>query len=556
MSNPSSWTMRPVAVFLVVCALFGLVPQFVEARELQQVAPTLGTAASFAVLGGSTVTNTGSSTVNGDLGVSPGTAVTGFPPGTIVGGSIHAADALAGQAQSDLTTAYNNLAGQACTQDLTGQDLGGKTLTPGVYCFTSSAALTGNLTLDAQGIAASVFVFKIGSTLTTATGSSVLVTNSANPCNAYWQVGSSATFGTTTAFRGNILALTSIAVTTGASVIGRTLARNGAVTLDTNSVSAAACGVPPAPTNTPTTVPSATPTPTTTPTRTMTLTTTPTLPSATQTAVATATGTAIIAATATLPAPTQTAIIAATSTAVAAATGTAITTLPAPTQTAIIAITATANAALVAPGPACVANIRGSKVNGAGNVGLPSWTIELLQGGTVIKNTVTDQNGNFDFLGLGLGTYSIREVQQSGWVVQGPAQIDVQLTDCGQNAAGFTFVNVRNAALLTPVTSVQITPIAVATFTTPVAVSIITTPVAVAIITTPVAIVTTTTQVAASTTATRVAAASGTAITDRGTPTVPSTLPRTGDFSDIAYIVLLLAGLLMIGMVVVRRVRG
>ena len=130
-----------------------------------QTAPSLGVASSFAVLGGSTVTNTGATTVRGDLGVSPGSAVTGFPPGTVTGGSIHAADALAGQAQSDTTTAYNSLAGQACTADLTGQDLGGKTLTAGVYCFSTSAQLTGALTLNAQGNANAVFVFKIGSTL-------------------------------------------------------------------------------------------------------------------------------------------------------------------------------------------------------------------------------------------------------------------------------------------------------------------------------------------------------------------------------------------------------
>jgi hypothetical protein len=142
-----------------------------------QTAPSLGTAASFAVLGGSTVTNTGPTKVNGDLGVSPGSAVTGFPPGTVTGGAIHAADAVALQAQNDVTTAYNNLAGQACTADLTGQDLGGKTLISGVYCFTSSAQLTGTLTLNAQGNAAAVFIFKTVSTLTTASSSSVLVIN-------------------------------------------------------------------------------------------------------------------------------------------------------------------------------------------------------------------------------------------------------------------------------------------------------------------------------------------------------------------------------------------
>jgi hypothetical protein len=207
-----------------------------------QTAPALGSAQSFAVLGGSTVTNTGSSVVTGDLGLSPGSAVTGFPPGLVVGGTIHAADATALAAQNSTTTAYNSLASQACTQDLTGQDLGGKTLTAGVYCFSSSAQLTGTLTLNAQGNASAVFIFKMGSTLTTGSNSSVAVINGGSSCNVFWQVGSSATIGVGTSIAGNILALTSITLVTGACVNGRALARNGAVTLDTNTVNSTACG--------------------------------------------------------------------------------------------------------------------------------------------------------------------------------------------------------------------------------------------------------------------------------------------------------------------------
>ena len=209
---------------------------------------TLGTAGNFAVLAGSTVTNTGSTVINGgNVGVSPGSAITGFPPGTIMAPyTTHSADATAAQAQNDLTTAYNAAAGLAPTQTLTG-DLGGRTLTPGVYSFSSSAQLTGTLTLNDQGNSAAQFVFQIGSTLATA-GNSSVVTINAGPtpdCNIFWQVGSSATLGTTTAFEGHILALTSITMNTGATIAdGSALARNGAVTLDTNTITNCAASVP------------------------------------------------------------------------------------------------------------------------------------------------------------------------------------------------------------------------------------------------------------------------------------------------------------------------
>ena len=198
----------------------------------------LGTAQSFAVLAGSTVTNTGSTIIGGNVGVSPGSAVTGFPPGIVMApGTIHAADAVATQAQSDLTTAYVTLAGMPPTSNLTGMDLGGLTLTPGVYKFDNSAQLTGTLTLNALGNPDSVFVFQIGSTLTTASSSSVVMVNDGLHDNVFWQVGSSATLGTTTAFVGNIVALTSIGLNTGATIeCGRALARNGAVTMDTNTI--------------------------------------------------------------------------------------------------------------------------------------------------------------------------------------------------------------------------------------------------------------------------------------------------------------------------------
>lgn len=209
-------------------------------------APSLGSAQNFAVLGGSTVTNAGASTITGDLGVSPGTAITGFPPG-IVTGVVHAGDALALQAQSDLTAVYNALSGSACTSVMTNQDLGGLTLTPGVYCFAASAPLNGALTLDAQGDPNAVFIFQIGSTLLAAIDSSVLVINGAQPENVFWQVGSSATLAAGVSFTGNVIALASITLSVGSSVSGRALARTGAVTMDTSNISVPAssgCGTP------------------------------------------------------------------------------------------------------------------------------------------------------------------------------------------------------------------------------------------------------------------------------------------------------------------------
>ena len=226
----------------------------VGAPALAATAPVFGTAQPFTVLGASAVTNTGLSVLTGELGIWPNNAssVTGFPPGTIIGAT-HFADAVALGAQTAVTTAYNNLATQPVNTDLTGQDLGGLTLTAGVYNFSSSAQLTGTLTLDAQNDPTAVFVFKMGSTLTTASNAVVSVIHGGSNCNVFWQVGSSATLGTGTTFAGNILALTSITVTTGANVSGRLLARNGAVTLDTNAVSNAGCNVTP-PTLTATTI--------------------------------------------------------------------------------------------------------------------------------------------------------------------------------------------------------------------------------------------------------------------------------------------------------------
>jgi hypothetical protein len=223
-------------------AAISVVFAFVAIPAAAQAAPVdLATVAPFVVLGGQEVTNTGPSVLNGALGVAPGTSLTGFGLPAVVNGATHNNDGVANQAQSDLTTAYNVAAGQALTQDLSGTNLGNRTLTAGAYRYTSSAQLTGALTLDAAGDPNAQFVFMISSALTTASASSVVMLNGANPCNVYWQVGSSATLGSTTAFQGNLMALSDISLNNGATVIGRMLARNGTVSLINNVLTASSC---------------------------------------------------------------------------------------------------------------------------------------------------------------------------------------------------------------------------------------------------------------------------------------------------------------------------
>ena len=246
-------------------AAAGAIAMFIAAQPaVAATAPVgLGTAASFAVLAGTPhVTNTGRSIISGDLGVSPAAAVTGFPPGHVINGTIHRADAVAAQAQSDLTTAYNDAAGRAQTASVPAFIGAGQTLAPGVYKASSSLDVGGSLTLDAGGDPNAVFIFQVPSTLVTDSASNVILTNGAQACNVFWQVGSSATLGTNSDFTGTVLALTSISVETGDTIAGRVLARNGAVTLDDDTITASNCPTP-TPTPTPTT-PSATPT---TPTR-------------------------------------------------------------------------------------------------------------------------------------------------------------------------------------------------------------------------------------------------------------------------------------------------
>jgi len=195
--------------------------------------PDIGSASRFAVLGASTVTNTGNTVVTGNLGVSPSTAITGFPPGKVIG-KIYAGGLVATQAHEDAAIAYGVLSGRACTTNEPAvANIGGQTLKPGVYCFPTSAAITGTLTLSGNG----VYIFKMGSTLTTAAGNShVVLTNGASASDVFWQVGSSATLGTNTVLKGTVIAYSSITSTTGATVDGRLIALNGAVTLDTNHI--------------------------------------------------------------------------------------------------------------------------------------------------------------------------------------------------------------------------------------------------------------------------------------------------------------------------------
>jgi hypothetical protein len=227
---------------LVAVSSIGLLCALTGTAQAAATTVPLGTATSFAVLAGSGITNTGPTTIKGNIGTFPTTTVTG--PGTITqtGGTNHHGDAVTQQAKSNLVAAYNTAAGESPRTTVTG-NIGNRTLKAGVY-KGGSIALNGPLTLDAAGNPDAVFVFQAASTLITGSASKVVLLHGAQACHVFWQVGSSATLGTTTTFRGSILALTSITLNTGATVEGRVLARNGAVTLHNNVITVPGCTTP------------------------------------------------------------------------------------------------------------------------------------------------------------------------------------------------------------------------------------------------------------------------------------------------------------------------
>lgn len=212
-------------------------PQVIPLQTTSQNSVALGTTSTLAVLAGASVTSTGATVVTGDMGLSPGSSIGGFPPG-ILNGVQHINNDISAQAKLDLTALYNDLAGRTSTDIVTlSGNIGGLTLTPGLYKSTSSLAISsGDLTFDAKGNENSVFIIQIATTLTTTSGRKVILAGGALASNIFWQVGSSATFGTTSVMKGNVIAMQSITMNTGATIDGRLLARTGSITLAGNTI--------------------------------------------------------------------------------------------------------------------------------------------------------------------------------------------------------------------------------------------------------------------------------------------------------------------------------
>jgi hypothetical protein len=215
----------------------GANPIVIPEQTTAHTSIALAGASDLAVLAGTAITSTGATTITGDLALSPGSSVGGFPPG-ILNGTQHINDVVSDQAKLDLTAAYNDAAGRTSTDIVTlSGNIGGLTLTPGLYKSTSSLAISsGDVTFDAKGNASAIFIIQIATTLTTTSGRKVILSGGALASNIFWQVGSSATFGTTSVFKGNILAMQSITFNTGATLDGRALARSGAITMAGNTI--------------------------------------------------------------------------------------------------------------------------------------------------------------------------------------------------------------------------------------------------------------------------------------------------------------------------------
>jgi hypothetical protein len=337
---------KPISAIALVVSILVTAGLLSSSSSSFAADPPVGNAGSYSVLGATTVTNTGATILSGDLGVSPGTAITGFPPGT-VGGSTHAGDAAAAAAHTDVIAAYADAAARAPTGSVAG-DLGGLTFTPGVYNSASSLGITGTVTLDGGGDLNALFIFQMGSTLTTAAASNVTLINGAQACHVFWAIGSSGTLGASSTLRGTMLAVASITVGATTTVDGRALARDAAVTLDSDTFITSACDAPPPstttteePTTTTTEAPTTTtiaPTTTTTeaPTTTTIAPTTTTTEAPTTTTVAPTTTTTMPPTTTTMP-PTTTTVAPTTTTTMPPTT----TTLP-PTTTTVAPTTTTA----------------------------------------------------------------------------------------------------------------------------------------------------------------------------------------------------------------------
>lgn len=211
--------------------------QVIPLQTTSQSPVMLGVASTFAILAGSAISSTGATNITGDMGLSPGSSIGGFPPGILVG-TQHINTTVANQAKLDLTAAYNDAAGRTATDIVTlSGNIGGLTLTPGLYKSTSSLAISsGDVTFNAMGNANAVFIIQIASTFTTTSGRKVILSGGAQASNIYWQVGTSATFGTTSVMKGNVLAMQAITFNTGASLDGKALARTSAVVMAGNTI--------------------------------------------------------------------------------------------------------------------------------------------------------------------------------------------------------------------------------------------------------------------------------------------------------------------------------